>query len=55
MLCMHVRPLKSQLEQWHQRRVPIGWWGPRIALTASVAYQRGMDHCVGLMAAPEVP
>ena len=32
----------------------VGTYG-RIALTASVAYQRGMDHCVGLMAAPGVP
>ena len=36
---LHANPSKSRLEQWHQWRTPIGWWGPRFSATASVAYK----------------
>ena len=37
-------PPKSQLDQWHQCRVLIGWWGPKIALTESFVWAPWLLH-----------
>ena len=44
-------PPKSQLEQWHPWRAPIGQWGPGFASTDYVAHYRVIGHCVDVMAA----
>ena len=42
---------KSQQEQWHPWRAPIGQWGPGFAPTDYVAHYCVIGQCVGIMAA----